>query len=197
MRCAYQAYDLHAAVGRIKHQRANLSAKRFYTITAITMPDALRLSGLRFTRCRRPDKAPARRFVCRTVLHNNRNPLCLMRCAYQAYDLHATVGRIRRQRADLYAKRFYTITAITMPDALRLSGLRFARCRRPDKAPVHRFVCRTVLQNNRNPLCLMRCAYQAYDLHATVGRIRRQRRIRLKHQNFQDTLPTMLRSAPK
>ncbi len=96
---------------------------------------ALRLSGLRFARYRRPDKAPARRFVCRTVLHNNRNPLCLLRCAYQAYDLHATVGRIRRQRADLYAKRFYTITAITMPDALRLSGLRFARCRRPDKAP--------------------------------------------------------------
>ncbi len=135
MRCAYQAYDLHAAVGRIRRQRADLSAERFYTIAAITKPDALRLSDLRFTRCRRPDKAPARRFVCRTVLHNNLNPLCLMRCAYQAYDLHAAVGRIRRQRADLSAERFYTIAAITKPDALRLSGLRFARCCRPDKAP--------------------------------------------------------------
>ena len=122
MRCAYQAYDLHAAVGRIRRQRAGLSAKRFYTIAAITKPDALRLSGLRFARCRRPDKAPARRFVCRTVLHNNRNLLCLMRCAYQVYDLHAAVGRIRRQRADLSAERFYKIAAITKPDALRLSA---------------------------------------------------------------------------
>ena len=135
MRCAYQTYDLHATVDRIRRQRADLSAERFYTIAAITMPDVLRLSDLRFTRYRRPDKAPARRFVCRTVLHNNRNPLCLMRCAYQAYNLHAAVGRIRRQRADLSVKRFYTIAAITKPDALRLSGLRFTRCRRPDKAP--------------------------------------------------------------
>ena len=31
------------------------------------------LMRLQFARCRRSDKAPARRFVCKTVLHNNRN----------------------------------------------------------------------------------------------------------------------------
>ena len=160
MRCAYQTYDLHATVGRIRRQRADLSAERFYTITAITMPDALRLSGLRFARCRRPDKAPARRFVCKTVLQNNLNPLCLMALRLSGLRFARCRRPDKAPARRFVCKTVYTIAAITKPDALRLSGLRFARCRRPDKAPARRFVCKTVLHNSHNPLCLMRNAYQ-------------------------------------
>ena len=102
------------------------------SIRARYLPDALHLSGLRT------------RYV---------PPICLLRCAYQAYELDTCPLFVC---CAALIRPTNSIRAPNLSAALRLSGLQT------------RYV---------PAICLMRYAYKAYELADTfVGRIRRLRR---------------------